>query len=131
MHAPALLDVEVAQVVRRYTARGDIPPMVGERALRTLGELDLERHTHELVLPLIWRLRNNLTAYDAAFVALAAILDAPLVTLDARLAAAPLPLCYVAASRSKWWAGEGSCTDGSAKGVNHRRQAPQLGSGPP
>lgn len=91
LHAPALLDVEVAQVVRRYTARGEIPPAVGERALRTLAELDIERHTHELLLPLIWRLRNNLTAYDAAFVALAAILDAPLVTLDARLSAAPLP----------------------------------------
>jgi len=91
LHAPALLDVEVAQVVRRYTARGEIPPMVGERTVRTLGQLDVERHTHELLLPLIWQLRNKLTAYDAAFVALASILDAPLVTLDARLAAAPLP----------------------------------------
>ena len=65
--------------------------MVGERTVRTLGQLDVERYTHELLLPLIWQLRNNLTAYDAAFVALASILDAPLVTLDARLAAAPLP----------------------------------------
>ena len=48
--------------------------------------------THELLLPLIWRLRHNLTAYDASFVALAAVLDAPLVTLDARVAQAPWPL---------------------------------------
>ena len=49
------------------------------------------RHTHELLLPLIWRLRHNLTAYDAAFVALAAVLEAPLVTLDERIAKAPWP----------------------------------------
>ena len=91
LHAPALLDVEVAQVVRRYTALGEITAQTGERALSALAELDAVRYTHELLLPLIWRFRSNLTAYDAAFVALAAVLDAPLLTLDARLAQAPLP----------------------------------------
>ena len=91
IHAPALLDVEVAQVVRRYAIAGEISLTVGARAISVLGELDLERHSHQLLLPLIWRLRNNLTAYDAAFVALAAVLDAPLVTLDTRMAGAPLP----------------------------------------
>ena len=91
LHAPALLDVEVAQVVRRYTASGEITAQTGERALSALAELDAVRYTHELLLPLIWRFRSNLTAYDAAFVALAAVLDAPLLTLDARMARAPLP----------------------------------------
>ena len=89
LHAPALLDIEVAHVVRRYAAAGEIADLVGERALVALAELDVVRYTHELLLPLIWRLRHNLTAYDAAFVALAAVLDAPLVTLDARVAHAP------------------------------------------
>lgn len=91
VHAPALLDVEVAHVVRRYAASGQITAQTGERALSALAELDAVRYTHELLLPLIWRLRNSLTAYDAAFVALAAVLDVPLVTLDARIARAPWP----------------------------------------
>ena len=89
LHAPALLDIEVAHVVRRYAAAGEIADLVGERALVALADLDVVRYTHELLLPLIWRLRHNLAAYDAAFVALAAVLDAPLVTLDARVAHAP------------------------------------------
>ena len=91
LHAPALIDIEVAHVVRRYTAAGEISDVVAERALLALADLDLVRYTHELLLPLIWRLRHNLTAYDAAFVALAAVLGAPLVTLDARVAHAPWP----------------------------------------
>ena len=91
LHAPALLDIEVAHVVRRYAAAGEIADRVGERALPALADLDVVRYTHELLLPLVWRLRHNLTAYDAAFVALAAVLDAPLVTLDARIAHAPWP----------------------------------------
>ncbi len=89
VHVPALLDIEVAHVVRRYCAAGEISEQVGERALSVLAEFDAVRYTHELLLPLIWRLRHNLTAYDAAFVALATVLDAPLVTLDERIARAP------------------------------------------
>lgn len=91
LHVPALLDVEVAQVVRRYAASGQITAQTGERALSVLAELDAVRYTHELLLPLIWKLRDNLTAYDAAFVALAAALNAPLVTLDTRIARAVTP----------------------------------------
>ena len=91
VHAPALLDIEVAHVLRRYCAAGEISDRVAERALNALAELDAVRYTHELLLPLIWRLRHNLTAYDGAFVALAAALEAPLVTLDTRLARAPWP----------------------------------------
>lgn len=91
LHVPALLDVEVAQVIRRYAASGEITAQTGERALKALAELDAVRYTHELLLPLIWRLRDNLTAYDAAFAALAATLNAPLVTLDTRLTRALTP----------------------------------------
>ena len=67
------------------------PPKPEGEPLTALAELDAVRYTHELLLPLIWRLRDNLTAYDAAFAALAAALNAPLVTLDTRLARALTP----------------------------------------
>lgn len=89
LHAPHLLAVEVAQVVRRYVAAGSVTGERGAQALADLGDLDVVHHPHEPLLPTMWRLRSNLTAYDAAYVALALALDAPLITLDARLAAAP------------------------------------------
>ena len=92
MHAPALLDVEVAQVVRCYATIGEINDRVAARAIGTLSDFDAQRYTHDLLLPLIWKLRHNLTAYDAAFAALAAVLDATLVTCDARMARTPWPL---------------------------------------
>ena len=91
LHAPALLDIEVAHVVRRYAAAGEIGDQAAERALQALADLDMVRYTHELLLPLVWTLRHNLTAYDTAFVALAAVFEAPLVTLDERIAKAPWP----------------------------------------
>jgi len=89
IHAPHLLGVEVAQVVRRYLQQGDLVLDRGEAALSDLADLDIVRHPHEPLLARMWRLRDNLTAYDAAYVALAEALDAPLVTLDARLARSP------------------------------------------
>ena len=88
LHAPHLLDVEVAQVVRRYVANGDIDADRGREALDDLAALRLRRYPNDLLLPRIWALRHNLTAYDAAYVALAEALDAPLLTRDRRLAAA-------------------------------------------
>jgi predicted nucleic acid-binding protein len=88
LHAPHLLDVEVAQVIRRYAARGEIDGARGGAALADLADFPLRRYPHDFLLTRIWDLRNNLTAYDAAYVALAEALDAPLVTRDARLAAA-------------------------------------------
>ncbi len=90
LHAPALMDIEVAQVMRRYTAAKEIAADTGERALKVLRDLDLNRYTHESLLTTIWKLRHNLTAYDAAFVALAGVLDAPLITLDRRIAGATM-----------------------------------------
>ena len=89
LHAPHLLDVEVAQVVRRYAAAGEIDGERGRMALADLADFPLRRYPHDLLLPRIWALRDNLTAYDAAYVALAEALDAPLLTRDKRLAAAP------------------------------------------
>ncbi len=88
LHAPHLLDVEVAQVIRRYAAKGDIDGARGRLALGDLADLTLRRYPHDFLLPRIWDLRNNLTAYDAAYIALAEALDAPLLTRDRRLAAA-------------------------------------------
>jgi predicted nucleic acid-binding protein len=88
LHAPHLLDVEVAQVVRRYAATGEIDGERGRLALSDLAELPLQRYPHDFLLPRIWDLRNNLTACDAAYVALAEALDTPLLTRDRRLAAA-------------------------------------------
>jgi predicted nucleic acid-binding protein len=88
LHAPHLLDVEIVQVVRRYAARGDIDDARGRAALTDLADFPLQRYPHDFLLPRIWDLRNNLTAYDAAYVALAEALEAPLITRDRRLAAA-------------------------------------------
>ena len=70
LHSPELVDIEVLSVLRRY-------------------DLDLRRHPHGPMLPRIWSWRYNLTAYDAAYVTLAEVLDAPLLTTDSRLAGAP------------------------------------------
>ena len=88
LHAPHLLDVEVAQVVRRYAASGEINPERGRAALADLADFPLRRYPHGFLLPRVWELRNNLTAYDAVYVALAEALDAPLLTRDRRLASA-------------------------------------------
>jgi predicted nucleic acid-binding protein len=65
-----------------------LAPERGEVALQDLLALDVHRYSHEPLLARIWELRANLTAYDAAYIALAEVLDAPLLTLDARLARA-------------------------------------------
>lgn len=89
LHAPHLLDVEVAQVVRRYAGIGEIDAERGRMALTDLADLPLHRYPHDFLLQRVWELRNNFTAYDAMYVALAEALDAPLLTRDKRLAASP------------------------------------------
>jgi predicted nucleic acid-binding protein len=88
LHAPHLLDIEVAQVIRRYAANGELDEGRGRAALADLSDLPVRRYPHDFLLPRIWELRNNFTAYDAAYVALAEALDAPLLTRDRRLAGA-------------------------------------------
>ncbi len=89
LHAPHLIDVEIAQVIRRHARKGEMDTLRGEQALEDLSDLPLRRYPHELLLSRIWELRENLTAYDAAYVALAELLHAPLITRDERLAGAP------------------------------------------
>ena len=89
LHAPHLLDVEVAQVLRRYAARHELTPLRALAALELLARFPIARYPHAPLLGRIWALRENLTAYDAAYVALAEGLGATLVTRDERLASAP------------------------------------------
>jgi predicted nucleic acid-binding protein len=88
MHAPHLLDIEVTQVLRRLVQRKEITIARAEQALHDLAQLLIERHEHRALLPRVWQLRDSLTAYDAAYVALAEALEAPLLTCDAKLAGA-------------------------------------------
>jgi predicted nucleic acid-binding protein len=86
LHAPHLLDLEIAHVLRRYERTGRASAERCRAALADLGEFPLIRHPHEIFLGRIWELRHSLTTYDAAYVALAEALDAPLLTRDQRLA---------------------------------------------
>ena len=86
--APHLIDVEVAQVMRRYERARAVTASRGRQLLEALVDLDATRYPHDVLLPRVWQLRANLTAYDAVYVALAEALGAPLVTCDGRLARA-------------------------------------------
>lgn len=89
LHVPHLLDLEVAQTLRRFVAAGQAAWGRCQAALEDLAAFSLRRHPHNVLLPRVWALRTNLTAYDAVYVALAEALNAPLLTRDKRLAAAP------------------------------------------
>lgn len=89
LHAPHLIGVEVVQAVRRLRIEGSLDRGRGEHAVTDLFALGIERHPHELLLPRAWELRDNLTIYDGVYVALAELLDVPLLTCDTRIARAP------------------------------------------
>lgn len=95
LHSPHLLDLEVAQVLRRYCASGEMTDERAQEALADLASLSVNRYPHEPFLRRVWELRHNVTAYDAAYVALAEALDAPLWTRDQGLASAPGPRAVI------------------------------------
>jgi len=86
LHAPHLLDLEVTQVLRRLVQQGLVPVHRGNEAVHDLLDLRINRYGHFMLLPRIWQLRHNFSAYDAAYIVLAEQLGGTLVTRDRRLA---------------------------------------------
>jgi len=86
LHAPQLFDAEVAHVIRGARLDDDIGDEAGEMAISFLRAFPVTRHSHRPLLQRVWSLRRNVTAYDGMYVALAELLDAPLITRDRRLA---------------------------------------------
>lgn len=91
--APHLMPVEVANTLRRAVRAGDLSVDVAALAHGDLIRLRVDLFPYEPHAERVWKLRDNLTAYDAWYVALAEALDLPLVTLDRRVASAPGPRC--------------------------------------
>ncbi len=89
VHAPHVLDIEVVGVVRKRVQRKELTLQRATAALSDFVDFNLARHPHTLLLGRMWELRANFTASDAAYVALAELLGAALVTTDSRLARAP------------------------------------------
>ena len=95
LSAPELVDLEVASVLRRQVQGGEADIRRAALALADLAALPLQRAPHRLLLARCWELRDNLTVYDASYVALAEALDVTLLTGDGRLACATGPRCRV------------------------------------
>ncbi len=95
VHAPHLLDAEVLSVLRRLNLAGRLDQHHAEAMIEALAQLGIRRHGDTGLLFRIWGLRENLTAYDASYVALAESLGCPLLSADRRLARAAGPLCAI------------------------------------
>lgn len=93
--APELIDLEVVSVLRRRVKAGLMAPARAELALTDLTELPMRRASHGPLLPRCWELRDTVTPYDAAYVALAEILGITLLTGDSRLSRAPGIRCAI------------------------------------
>jgi predicted nucleic acid-binding protein len=96
---PHLADSEVVHTLRRQVLRGDLDVGAAERMIHVWQRLGIERVGVSGLLVRVWQLRENLSAYDATYVALAEALESPLVTADGRLARAPGPQCTITVVR--------------------------------
>lgn len=90
--APHLIDAEVGHALRREVRSGQMEADKAVEALWEVSKLPIERVEHELLVHVAWDLRDNFTFYDGLYVALALMLDEPLLTIDARLARSGLDL---------------------------------------
>lgn len=95
LHAPHLIDYEFVSAVRRLVSGGALPPNIAREAIELWRGLEIQRHPAAATMQRIWDLRLNLSAYDAAYVALAEAMDAPLFTADKRMASAASRYCDV------------------------------------
>ncbi|HEY6424973.1 MAG TPA: type II toxin-antitoxin system VapC family toxin [Pseudonocardiaceae bacterium] len=86
--APELIDVEAVHAVRRLVRRGEMTDEDGRRKVRAIRDAPISRMSHRQLLDRVWELRHAVSAYDAAYVALAERLSVPLLTCDGRLAKA-------------------------------------------
>ncbi len=97
---PHLVDPEVTEALRKLVLRGEIRATDAGRALDRWSRLGIERFATVGLLRRVWELRDNITAYDATYIALAETLEAPVVTGDRRLAQAPGPRCLITTVRT-------------------------------
>jgi predicted nucleic acid-binding protein len=93
--APELVDLEVVSALRRMVRSAVMSDPQALAVLNELAVIPLARASHLPFATRVWELRNNLSAYDASYVALAEALDASLLTADARLASAPAIRCDI------------------------------------
>ena len=100
LSSPHLVDPEVAHALRAQVGRGELDAGAAQRALERWARLGIDRLPATGLLPRIWELRDNLSAYDATYVSAAEALGCALVTADSRLAGAPGVRCAVTVVRS-------------------------------
>ena len=93
--APGLLDLEVVQTIRRKVQAGALTPAAGNEAINRLKRLPIARHPYTALVDRVWALRDNLTAYDASYVALAERLRVTLLTADGAFTTAPDIRCPI------------------------------------
>ena len=98
--SPHLIDSELVHALRAQILRGNVSGDVALRAIQRWAKLGIERLPAVGLLPRVWQLRDNLSAYDATYVSLAEALDCALLTADAKLARAPGVRCPLTVVRT-------------------------------